>query len=221
MLEGPRQIEGAFEPLETLQFEHRRVRRGDKRRKRRGRDLGDGRQNAHVVDRMGRAGPRVDLVVADQHAERLAARRVEFLAVDFAEQLALVEFGSALHVAGELFPGEVEQADLEILHVVRLIDQVVQSAPGGFELLESFVVEDRVELVRDQGVEPRDLAAEHFHDVVPGDPPPRRQRPGEPFFQGFVGRGGEELIQPVGGLAASARGGGNRRLDQDRLAGRR
>ena len=46
----------------------------------------------------------------------------------------------------------------------------------------------------------RRLAAEHFHDVVPGDPPPRRQRPGEPF-SGLRRAGRRELIQPVGGLA--------------------
>ena len=221
LLESPGQIEGALERLEILQFEHRRVRRGDERRKRRGRHLGDGRQNAHVVDRMGRAGPGVDLVVADQHAERHSTRRVEFLAVDFAEQLALVEFGGALHVARELFPGEVEHADLEVLDVVRLVDQVVQPAPGGFELLESLVVEDRVDLVRDQRVEPRDLAAETLRHLALGHPLPRRRRPGKPFFQGFGGRGRKERIQAVRGLAAAARSGGDRRLDQDRLARRR
>jgi hypothetical protein len=74
---------------------------------------GDFREPAQHVDVVGAVvGARAvrDLVVAEQRAERQAAGRAEFLAVDLVEDLALVDLARALDVARELLPRHVEHA---------------------------------------------------------------------------------------------------------------
>ena len=66
------------------------------------RRLGRSTEHGHVVVGMPAAGPRMDLVIAQQHAVRLAAGHVELLFVDLAEQLALIELDRPLEVRFQL-----------------------------------------------------------------------------------------------------------------------
>src|SRR5262249_62098001 len=94
-----------------------------------------------------------NLVVAQKHAERLAPRVAELLLVDLAKELALVELQGLLQVARQLLPRDVEHPDLDVLRAGRLLDQVVQPAPGGLELLEGGMVQDRLDLTLQQRIE--------------------------------------------------------------------
>ena len=87
-----------------------------------------------------------ELVVADEHAVRLAAELAVLLLVDLLEQRALVELDGLLQVLEQVLLADVQDADLELLAGLGLVDEVVQAAPGGFQLLELRGVHDLVEL---------------------------------------------------------------------------
>ena len=97
----------------------------DERRVRRGRHAGDHLQQADVL---GRAA---ELVVAHQHAVRLAAELAVFLLVDLLEQSRLWSNSTAFSRSlNSLVLGDVQDADLEVLAGLGLVDEVVQPAPG-------------------------------------------------------------------------------------------
>ena len=99
LLERPGQVQRPFQLREAVDPEERRVGPGDERREGRGGDLGDPLEHLDVVLGVVRAAAVADLVVAQQGAERLAARVAELRLVDLAEELALVELEGVGQVA--------------------------------------------------------------------------------------------------------------------------
>src|SRR5207247_2444733 len=99
----------------------------------------------------------------------------------------LVELQGAAHVAGQLAPGEVEDADLDVLGLRSLLDEVAQPAPGRLERLEGGVVKDGVDLAIEQVVEAGDVTDEQADDLPARGPlvahagvpqPPGQRLPG-------------------------------------------
>src|ERR1035438_9970315 len=129
-------------------------------------------------------GGAAELDISQQAGERFAAEYAEFLLIDLLEHLALVELGDALEVAEDFLLGAIENLDLEVDAGLTVFEQVADAAPSGFHLLESGVVENFVELQRQQVVDLRDplvdnrlevgrdghLAVEHLVDKL-GDRP--------------------------------------------------
>ena len=87
-----------------------------------------------------------EFVIADQHAIRLAAQLAVFLFVDLLEQGALIEFGRLFQVFEQIALADVQHADLEVFARFGMMHQIVQPAPGRFQLLEIGVVHDFVDL---------------------------------------------------------------------------
>ena len=96
-----------------------------------------------------------ELVIADQRGERSAAEDAELFFVDFLEQGALVELRRPLQILEQVFLGDVQHLDLQHVAGFALIDQVLDAAPGAFQLLEGRIVQDFVQLQGDQPVDLR------------------------------------------------------------------
>ena len=110
----------------------------------------------------------VEVVVADQYAERLAAELAVFLLVHFLEDRALVPGSAAelLERAAQLLLGDVEDLDLQELVGFGVVDQVGQPAPRRLQLLEVLVVHDLVDLAGQLGVDRRDHRLDRTQRVV-------------------------------------------------------
>ena len=108
------------------------------------------------------------MVIADQAAEGLAAELAEFLLVDLLEQRALVpaRAGECLEIAIELALRDVHHLDLQLRIRLRVEDEVVETAPGAFDLLEFRCVKHLVHLLGQLGVEPRDHLLDRVDDVA-------------------------------------------------------
>ena len=89
-------------------------------------DLGHLAQQLHVRRAV------VEVVVADQAAEGLAAELAVLLLVELLEDRALVPGGALELLQGlvQLLLGDVHHPDLEHLVGLGVVDQVVQAAPG-------------------------------------------------------------------------------------------
>src|SRR5579864_990803 len=81
-----------------------------------------------------------ELVIADQRTEWLAAEKAVLLLVDFLEHRALIKFRRPLQVAQQVLLRRIQNANLQLGSSLRLIEQILQSAPRGFEFLELGVV---------------------------------------------------------------------------------
>ncbi|MNJ24804.1 hypothetical protein D3C77_192330 [compost metagenome] len=88
--------------------------------------------------------------------------------IDFLEHRALVPGG-----AFEFFQfqrqfgfGNVQEADLELVIGFGVAHQVMQPAPGRFELLQFRVVQDRVDLARQLGIDRRNHRLQRTQGVV-------------------------------------------------------
>ena len=119
----------------------------------------------HTFQELDILGAAAKLEISQQTGERFAAEYAEFLFVDLLEHLALVELGDALEVAEDFLLGAIENLDLEVDAGLAIFEQVADAAPGGFHLLESGVVEDFVELQRQQVVDLRDALVDHRLEV--------------------------------------------------------
>ena len=104
----------------------------------------------HLAEQLDVGRAVVEVVVADQAAERLAAELAVLLFVDLLEERALVP-GRALVTSSSVLPSsflrDVHDADLQHLVGLGVVDQVVQAAPRAFQLLEVVVVQDQVDLL--------------------------------------------------------------------------
>ena len=78
----------------------------------------------------------VEVVVADQAAEGLAAERAVFFFVQLLEDRALIPGRALVALEGlvQILLRDVHDPDLELLVGLGVVDQVVQPAPGAFEL---------------------------------------------------------------------------------------
>src|ERR1035441_10452818 len=98
-----------------------------------------------------------ELVIPQQNSiGRAAVNPIPFF-VHLLEQGALVEFGGLLEVFQEFLLGDVEDLDLEQLPSLALIQQVPKAAPTGLQLLEGIVMQDFVQLQREQSIDFPDL----------------------------------------------------------------
>ena len=107
-----------------------------------------------------------EFVIAHQRAERRAAEHAVFFLVDLFKEGALVEFGGALQVLEQLLLGAVHDLDLELSTGFALIHQVLETAPGAFQFLESGVVHDLVQLQGNQVIDLRDAGVDHHLRVA-------------------------------------------------------
>ena len=110
----------------------------------------------------------VEVIVGDKTAVRFAAELSEFLLVDFLEQRALIpaRAGEELQVAIELHLADVHHANFKRGVGLRIEDEIVQSPPGAFELLELRRMDDFVHLLGQFFVEPGDHLLDRVDDVA-------------------------------------------------------
>jgi len=110
----------------------------------------------------------VEIVVAREGAEGLAAQLAEFGFVDLLEQRALVPGGVLVltqHLAG-LVLGDVQHPDFQVLTGGRIHHQIVQAAPSRFQGLEIRMVDDLVDLLGELSVNRGDHAFQRQKDIV-------------------------------------------------------
>ncbi len=99
--------------------------------------------------------------MVDHHqAKRFAAGHAELFLVDPAERHALVEFERPLEVAGQLFPGDRQQPDLDAAAGLDAGDQPGEPAPATFKCEKPRLVQDGVELIAKSGIDRGDVAVE-------------------------------------------------------------
>ncbi len=123
----------------------------------------------HLLDEVHVLGLARDLEIAQQRAEGRAAEGAELFFVDLLEHQALVEVDRGLEVAHQVALGDVEHLDLEHGAGVALLAQVVQAAPGAFQLLEFGAVHHLAQLGRDQAVQLGHPGVQHRRQVVGDD----------------------------------------------------
>ena len=140
-LEDLRQVARLGELGEAVHVEQLRgAAAGDERSVRRGGDVRDLLQQRDVL-RMA-----AELVVADEHAERVAAEGAVFFLVDLLEEGALVELGGLLEVLEQLLLGDVQDADLEARAGLGVHARGSAGRARSLRALEVGVVQDLVEL---------------------------------------------------------------------------
>ncbi|MCY1395425.1 hypothetical protein D9M71_103700 [compost metagenome] len=212
VLEDLGQVARVGQLLPGLHLHHVRGDGGDEGRVRRRGDLGHFAQGFHVL------GAVIEVEVAHQAAEWLAAELAVLFFVDLLEDRALVEAHAlvAFQLAAELLLGQRHEADLQHLVGFGVVHQIVQAAPGAFQFLEFGMVDDQVDLLGqlavDLGDDRLDRAvgiARHHHCILQGL---LGQRLDGMFHRlaGLFGLGLEFLVQqrgervPVQGLFAGA-----------------
>jgi hypothetical protein len=119
----------------------------------------------HVGDQLHILRAVVEVVVADDDAKWFAAELAIFLLIKLAEQRALVPCGATVFAqrADQVAARDIQQPDLEVTACLRVADQKMQAAPGGFECLEFRVVQNDVDLLRELAV---DVGAECFERLA-------------------------------------------------------
>ena len=101
------------------------------------------------------------IVVDDHQTVRLAAGHAELFFVNFAKQLALIEFDGAFQVAADFRPADIEDLGLEARAVLHAADQPGEAPPASLEPAQPIVVQDRIKLFADQHrVDGDDVAVE-------------------------------------------------------------
>ncbi|MNX84623.1 hypothetical protein D3C86_1164320 [compost metagenome] len=124
------QIARTGEIAVILEAEHMRACRRDERCESRRRNRRDALQQLHVIEGV------VEFIVADDRAERLAAGGAEFVFVDRLEEARLIEFHGLFQIAREFPLAGIHDADLEVDARLGILDEIVEPAPGAFELRE-------------------------------------------------------------------------------------
>jgi hypothetical protein len=107
-----------------------------------------------------------DLEVTDQRTKRLAAEHPELFLIDLLEHHALVELGRTLQVAEEFLLAGVQHTNFQVGSAFGLVNQVLQPAPRSFQFLEIRVVQDLVELDRDQVIDLGDARIDHCFRIA-------------------------------------------------------
>src|SRR5215831_20830997 len=109
--------------------------------------VGELLKRSHVL----RMAPK--LIIPDKCTEWCPAKGAEFFFVYLLEQRALVELDCTFKIAAQLLLTGVQHFDLE--HGARFArhHQEMQPAPRRFQFLESGVVHDLIELIRDESVD--------------------------------------------------------------------
>ena len=155
----------------------------------------------------------VEVIVAHQRTERFPAELAVLRLVDLLEDRALIP-RSALVAAQRLVEvglADVHHADLELLIGLGVVDQVMQSAPGAFQLLEVGLVHDFVDLVGELLVDLGDDRLDRGDHIVADElgiaQGLRRERldRGLDRVLGLVGLGLELFVQQLGEIVVFER----------------
>ena len=109
----------------------------------------------------------VEVVVTDHGTERCATEDAVLFLVHFLEQRALVEFGGPLQIAQQILLRHVEDLDLEHGPRFALLHQELQSAPRRLEPLELGVVQNLIQLQREQVIDLRNAGVDHRFGIAP------------------------------------------------------
>src|ERR1035441_3207487 len=111
-----------------------------------------GRNLRHLFKQFDVFSAAAELIVAHQRPERSAAEDAKFLFIDLLEEGALIELQRTLQIPEKVPLGDVQQLDLQHVAGFALQDQMPDSGPRGFQLLEGGIVQNLVQLQRDQAV---------------------------------------------------------------------
>ena len=127
----------------------------------------DGRDLRHLAEQLDVGRRVVEVVVADERAERLAAELAVLFLVQLLEERRLVPGRAlvALQRLAEILLGDRHHADLQRLVGLGVVHHVVQSAPCRLELLEVLVMQDQVDLLGHLAVERGDHRLDAGHRV--------------------------------------------------------
>src|SRR6516225_7349088 len=162
VLEDLGQVARVRQLAPRIHLQRRRRGAGDERGVRGSGDLG------HLAQQLDVDRAVVEVVVAHQAAVRVAAELAELLLVDLLEDRALVPGGAlvALERLVQLALGDVHHPNLEHLVGLGVVDEMVQAAPGAFELGEVGVVQDQVDLLGQLLVQRGDQGLDRVVDVA-------------------------------------------------------
>jgi len=109
----------------------------------------------HLTDELDVRRRVVEVIVADECAERLAAELAVLGFIELLEDRALVPGHAlvALQRATEIGLRDVHHADLQHLVGLGIGDEIVEPTPGALDFLERLVVHDEVHLLAELPVE--------------------------------------------------------------------
>ncbi len=113
----------------------------------------------------------VEIVVADQATVGFATELAVLFLVHLLEDRALIPGGTlvALQGLGQFLLGDVHHADLQLLIRLGVVDQVMQAAPGAFQLLEVSVMHDQVDLLAELAIDFGDVGIDGLGNVLGND----------------------------------------------------
>src|SRR5271168_3670115 len=102
-----------------------------------------------------------EIKVAHQSAKRSPAKDTVLFLIDLLVECTLVKLRSLFYVAKQLLLRGVEDANLKAYAGFAVVHQVLQSAPRAFQLLETRMVQNFVQLKRKQVIDLRDTRVDH------------------------------------------------------------
>src|SRR3984957_3318213 len=91
-----------------------------------------------------------EFIVSYHRCEGSATKDSELLFIDFLEQRTLVEFRCALQIFQKIMLRCIEDLDLQHDASFALVHQVLDATPCSLKLLERWVMQDLIQLLRDQ-----------------------------------------------------------------------
>ena len=101
-----------------------------------------------------------NVVVTQQNTERLPTGRTKLFVVDQMKQAALIEVWRTLHITSEILPADIQQSDFSIFGINNGVDQKPEAAPGSFERLKALIVQNGINLLRNQLINKCDLLSQ-------------------------------------------------------------
>ena len=146
--------------IEIIQTKKLRGRTADKRTKRRSCSPADALQGKHIINAMVFIRPVRNVVVTQQNTERLPTGRTKLFVVDQMKQAALIEVWRTLHITSEILPADIQQSDFSIFGINNGVDQKPEAAPGSFERLKALIVQNGINLLRNQLINKCDLLSQ-------------------------------------------------------------
>ena len=130
----------------------------------------------------------IEIIIAHQTTKRLSAGHAEFFFVKLLEQRALIPRRAfeTLERLGRIFFRDVHHPDFQVLACLRVVDEIMQSAPRTFECFEIVMMKDEVDLLGELAVNFRDDRLNGLDGVVGNE-----RRSGQRLLR--------ELVQLAGG----------------------
>ena len=89
------------------------------------------------------------------------AEHTKLFLVNLLKERALIEFRRALQIPQQLFLAAIQNLDLQHVAGLALIEHVLQAAPRPLELLKRRMMQDLVQLDREQVIDLRDTRVDH------------------------------------------------------------